>query len=141
MSIHLTLGDWASMRGEAETVRYEVFILEQKVPVELEWDEMDALSMHAIVYDTDGKAIATGRLLPDGHVGRMAVRKGARGKGIGSVVLKALIEEARKRGDLVVRLNAQTHAESFYARYGFIREGEEFMDAGIPHIGMRLALT
>ncbi len=141
MSIHLTLGDWASMRGGAETVRYEVFILEQKVPVELEWDEMDALSMHAIVYDTDGKAIATGRLLPDGHVGRMAVRKGARGKGIGSVVLKALIEEARKRGDLVVRLNAQTHAESFYARYGFIREGEEFMDAGIPHIGMRLALT
>lgn len=133
----LVIGDWPTCRSDAQEIRYEVFIIEQKVPVELEWDEMDAQSMHAVAYDENGKAIATGRLLPDGHIGRMAVRETARGKGVGGRILEALMAEAQRRGDRAVILNAQTHAEPFYRRFGFIREGDEFMDADIPHIVMR----
>jgi predicted GNAT family N-acyltransferase len=139
MNARLTLGDWDSQRDAARAVRYEVFVVEQKVPVELEWDEMDAQCVHALVFDCE-EAVATGRLLPDGHIGRMAVRKPARGQGIGGMILDALIEQARWRGDRAVMLNAQTHAEPFYARYGFVREGEEFMEAGIPHVHMRRVL-
>jgi predicted GNAT family N-acyltransferase len=141
MSHRLVLGDWATQRADAQVVRHEVFVLEQKVPLDMEWDEMDPLCVHAVAYDADGSAVATGRLLPDGHVGRMAVRKAARGQGIGGAILKALIAEAKKRGDHAVMLNAQTHAEPFYQRYGFVRDGDEFMEAGIPHIGMRLVLA
>lgn len=141
MSIRLTLGDWDSQREQARAVRYEVFVVEQNVPLALEWDEMDAQCVHALVFDDEGRAVATGRLLPDGHIGRMAVRKSARGQGIGGLILEALIEQAKKRGDHAVALNAQTHAEPFYQRYGFVRDGEEFMEAGIPHIHMRRNLT
>lgn len=136
-STSLLISNWDACKRDAQEIRHEVFVIEQKVPVELEWDEMDAISVHAVAYDENGKAIATGRLLPDGHIGRMAVRKTARGQGIGGRVLKALMAEAQKRGDHVVILNAQTHAEPFYRRFGFAREGDEFMDAGIPHIAMR----
>jgi len=138
--IRLTLGDWDSQREDARAIRYDVFVVEQKVPVEIEWDEMDAQCVHALVFDNQDRAVATGRLLPDGHIGRMAVRKSARGQGIGGLILEALIEEAKKRGDRAVALNAQTHAEPFYQRYGFVRDGEEFMEAGIPHIHMRREL-
>jgi predicted GNAT family N-acyltransferase len=97
---------------------------------------MDAVSLHVVAYRGE-QAIGTARLLPDGHIGRMAVRAGYRGAGVGSRLLRALMEEARMRGDRVVQLNAQTQAEAFYARHGFVREGEEFLDAGIPHIAMR----
>lgn len=133
----LVLGDWSRLQADAQPVRYEVFVIEQKVPVELEWDDMDAASLHAVVYNEAGAAVATGRLLPDGHIGRMAVRAQERGKGIGGMVLSALVERARERGDAAVLLNAQIHAESFYARFGFMREGEEFMEAGIAHVTMR----
>lgn len=136
----LTLGDWDTQREGAQAVRFDVFVVEQKVPLELEWDEMDAQSLHALVLDEAGHAIATGRLLPDGHIGRMAVRKEARGRGIGGLVLDALIDAARRRGDRAVLLNAQTQAESFYRRFGFEREGDAFMEAGIAHIAMRKAL-
>ena len=137
MTIRLSLGDWASQQGGAKPVRHEVFVVEQKVPLDMEWDEMDDVSLHAVVYGNDGQPIATGRLLPDGHIGRMAVVKGMRGDGIGGLVLQALMEQARERGDHEVALSAQTHAEAFYERYGFSRRGEEFMEAGIPHIEMR----
>lgn len=137
MNLRLTLGDWARQKTDARAVRYEVFVLEQKVPVELEWDDMDAACLHVLVYDESGQAVGTGRLLPDGHIGRMAVRERARGQGIGGIMLEALMTEARRRGDRCVLLNAQTHAEPFYRRFGFVRDGEEFMEAGIPHIGMR----
>jgi len=138
--MRLTLNDWDTQREGARAVRFDVFVVEQNVPLELEWDEMDAQSLHALVLDAAGRAVATGRLLPDGHIGRMAVRKEARGRGIGGMVLEALIGAARRRGDRAVMLNAQTQAESFYRRYGFEREGETFMEAGIPHIAMRKAL-
>lgn len=140
MNARMTVGDWETQRTDAQAVRYEVFVVEQKVPLDMEWDEMDPVCVHAVGYDGQGAAIATGRLLPDGHIGRMAVKASMRGRGIGSMILNALVEEARKRGHQAVMLNAQTHAEPFYARYGFVREGEEFMEAGIPHIHMRRTL-
>ncbi|OWW22808.1 GCN5 family acetyltransferase [Noviherbaspirillum denitrificans] len=139
--MRVTLGDWATQREGAQAVRYDVFVLEQKVPLEMEWDEMDAQCVHALALDSEGSVIGTGRLLPDGHIGRMAVRPQVRGQGIGALMLEALVEAARKRGDREVMLNAQTQAEAFYERYGFRREGEVFMEAGIPHIHMRRELT
>ena len=137
MSFHLTLGDWSRQKSDAQEVRHEVFVLEQNVAIELEWDEMDAQCLHAVVYDDVGQVLATARLLPDGHIGRMAVRKTARGQGIGGIMLQALMDEAHKRGERSVLLNAQTHAEPFYRRFGFVRDSEEFMEAGIAHIRMR----
>jgi predicted GNAT family N-acyltransferase len=137
MNYRLTLGDWGAQRKDAQALRYDVFVIEQRVPVELEWDDMDQQCLHAVVYDERGQALGTGRLLPDGHIGRMAVRNSARGEGIGGAILQALMQHAQQRGDRAVLLNAQTHAESFYRRYGFERDGDEFMEAGIPHIQMR----
>ncbi|WP_019141023.1 GNAT family N-acetyltransferase [Noviherbaspirillum massiliense] len=137
MTYHLTLGDWDALKNDAQPIRYEVFVTEQKVPVELEWDEWDAECLHALVRDSNGNALGTGRLLPDGHIGRMAVRAAARGLGIGGMILRALMQAAKQRGDASVVLNAQVHAAPFYERFGFVREGEDFMEAGIPHIQMR----
>ena len=130
------IGRWEQQRQAAAALRQQVFVVEQGVPAELELDEMDAQSLHAIAYQ-DGVPVATGRLLPDGHIGRMAVRQDARGAGTGSLVLCALMDEARRRGDREVVLHAQLSARDFYARHGFEPEGEVFMDAGIEHIAMR----
>lgn len=89
----------------------------------------------------DGTPIACGRLLPDGHIGRMAVLSGWRGQGVGAAVLSMLIEMARDRGDAMVRLHAQTHAVPFYARFGFAPEGDEYLEAGIPHRTMARRLA
>jgi predicted GNAT family N-acyltransferase len=136
MSLHIMIGGWEQQRQAAAALRQQVFVVEQGVPAELELDEMDAQSLHAIAYQ-DGVPVATGRLLPDGHIGRMAVRQDARGAGTGSLVLCALMDEARRRGDREVVLHAQISARDFYARHGFEPEGEVFMDAGIEHIAMR----
>ena len=114
---------------------------EQGVPLELEWDQMDAQCDHALAYSDDGAAVGTGRLLPDGHIGRMAVLKEWRGKGVGALLLQALVDQARTRGHAAARLNAQIHAAGFYRRYGFEDEGPEFMEAGIPHVAMQRDLT
>ena len=140
MKISIVTGDWDSLRDHAQSLRIEVFVVEQGVPVELEWDEADEVSTHAVAYDEEGQPVATGRLLPDGHIGRMAVRKSARGQGIGAQVLRALLEEAKRLGYRELVLHAQTHAVEFYARHGFDLRGEEFMEAGIPHRIMTLTL-
>jgi predicted GNAT family N-acyltransferase len=134
---HIVVGDWDALASDASMIRHEVFVLEQQVPEEVELDEMDRHCVHAVVYDTAGSAIATGRLLPDAHIGRMAVRKAARGGGIGSALLLRLMQTARQRGDTSVVLSAQIQAEPFYLRHGFVREGAEYMDAGIKHVAMR----
>ena len=121
-------------------VRTEVFVVEQGVPAEIERDAFDAVCRHAIARDAGGRVVATGRLLPDGHIGRMAVRRAARGAGVGGAVLQALIAEAARRGLREVALNAQTHALDFYRRHGFEAVGEVFMEAGIPHRAMRRTL-
>lgn len=133
-------GNWEALRAHAQPIRFEVFVDEQQVPAEIELDEMDAVCVHAVAYGTDEAPLATGRLLPDGHIGRMAVLKAGRGKGVGGAVLQALMQAARARGDQEVVLNAQTHAAPFYAAHGFAQEGEEFMEAGIRHITMRAQL-
>jgi predicted GNAT family N-acyltransferase len=127
---------WQSARAEAQRVRETVFVVEQGVPPEIELDEWDERCDHALAYDAAGHVIGTGRLLPDGHVGRMAVLREARGQGVGARLLEALIERARTRGMGRVVLNAQTHAVPFYARFGFAVEGATFMEAGIPHVTM-----
>lgn len=130
-------GSWRQLANDAKAVRHEVFVLEQQVPLELEWDEMDEPSLHVVCYDPARQAVATARLFPDGHIGRMAVRQSYRGHGIGSVLLRTLMKVAQQRGDHVVLLSAQRHAENFYQRHGFVREGDEYIEAGIPHIAMR----
>ncbi len=140
MTPKIVIGDWDSVREHAQALRIEVFVVEQGVPIELEWDEADEVSIHAVAYDDEGQPVATGRLLPDGHIGRMAVRKSARGQGIGSEVLRALLEEARRIGHQALVLHAQTHATAFYLQHGFAPEGDEFMEAGIPHRRMTLRI-
>lgn len=125
------------MREHASAIRHEVFIAEQNIPVELEWDEWDVQSLHAVAFDEAGLAVGTARLLPDNHIGRMAVLKEKRGKGIGGRLLQSAMEVARQRGASEVVLNAQLAAVPFYRRHGFMEEGEIFDDAGIPHQFMR----
>jgi len=137
----ISVGDWATHGEDAAQVRREVFIEEQNVPVEEELDERDPECVHAVIYDSEGAPVATGRLLPDGHIGRMAVCRAHRGQGLGSVVLERLIDEARRRGHLQVALAAQLHAQRFYVGHGFIAEGPVFLDAGIDHVNMRRVLT
>ncbi len=137
MNFNLVLGDWTALQVDAQIIRHEVFIIEQHIPLELEWDAMDKACLHAVAYDEKDRPIGTGRLLPDGHIGRMAVRKAARGTGVGGAIAEALMLQAKQRGDKSVMLSAQIHAEQFYLRHGFLRNGDEFMEAGIPHIHMQ----
>ena len=130
---------WDEARPEAGPIRFAVFVDEQKVPLEMELDEHDAACLHVIASDGE-KAVGTGRLLPDGHIGRLAVLKEARGKGVGAAMLEVLMDAARSRGDKAIVLSAQIHAVGFYRRYGFVEEGLEYMDAGIRHQSMRCAL-
>ena len=130
---------WPDDQSTLKAIRFEVFVEEQKVPAEEEIDAHDPVSIHAIVW-TDGTAAGCGRLLPDGHIGRMAVRKPYRGRGVGAFVLQHLIERARQRGDHEVVLSAQTHAMGFYQKFGFVAEGGEYLDCNIPHRDMRKIL-
>lgn len=139
--IKIQVGDWAACREDAMAIRHEVFVQEQNVPLELELDHQDENCIHAVAYNSKGEAIGTGRLLPDGHIGRIAVKASFRGKGIGSKLLDALMNEARRRHHMEVVLSAQTHALKFYTRRGFVAEGITYMDAGIEHVTMRHPLT
>ena len=137
--LKIELLDWAAAQAEAKRIRFTVFVQEQAVPPELEMDEHDAQCVHALAY-RDGRAIGTGRLLPDGHIGRMAVLKEWRGHGAGRAMLRRLIAAARARGDREVLLSSQVHALDFYRAEGFQPEGAVYEEAGIPHLAMRLAL-
>ena len=137
--LNVELLGWPQAQAEAQRIRFIVFVDEQRVPAELEMDEHDADSLHALAF-ADGKAIGTGRLLPDGHIGRMAVLKEWRGRGAGRALLRALVRAARRRGDREVALNAQVHALGFYGAEGFTAEGPVYEEAGIPHQAMRLKL-
>jgi len=140
MSRHFSvrIESWSTAREEACRIRFAVFVAEQQVPPEIELDEWDADSDHALATDEFGRTIATGRLLLDGHIGRMAVLREWRGQGAGAAILMALLSRATERGMERVVLNAQTHACGFYARFGFTQFGDEFMEAGIPHVEMEL---
>lgn len=132
-------GSWEALGEAAGEIRRIVFIEEQHVPLEEEWDGRDGDSRHFLALQ-GGTPVGTARLLPDAHIGRVAVLAEARDSGIGAALMAAAIETARREGHTAVELAAQTHALSFYERLGFSAFGDEFLDAGIPHRNMRLDL-
>lgn len=132
--------DYATGVEDLRAVRETVFVHEQNVPLELEWDALDPLSHHMIARDAGGRPIGTGRLTPERKLGRMAVLNEWRGRGVGDALLLALLAKARELGWPAVSLHAQVSAEDFYARHGFLPEGDRFEEAGIEHQTMRLAL-
>lgn len=137
---HISTGSWETLGTTASEIRRRVFIDEQSVPQEEEWDGLDPECVHFLA-TLDGQPVGTARLLPDAHIGRVAVLADARGTGIGVLLMQAAIEAARHAGHLQVALSAQVHALAFYTQLGFVAHGEEFLDAGIPHREMTLSLT
>ena len=133
LELRVELVDWAESEPAIRAIREAVFICEQAVPEELEWDGLDPLCVHALVWNDLGDAIGTARMQADGTIGRMAVLKDWRGRGVGRALLQTLLELAAKRGLSRVTLAAQIHALGFYERAGFHVAGDPFMDAGIAH--------
>jgi predicted GNAT family N-acyltransferase len=134
-------------------VRKEVFVGEQRVPEDLEYDAYDADAVHVLAVRGDGVPLGTGRLLYGeaaaaktdgdlsvGSLGRLAVTQAARGLGVGAALVRAIEDAARARGLKAVDLHAQTHALGFYERLEYVAYGPEFLDAGIPHLAMRRVL-
>lgn len=121
-------------------VRNSVFVVEQQIPPEVEFDELDGQCHHFIARDTECHPIGTGRLSPEGKLGRMAVLREWRGRGVGESLLRALIEKAHNLGLTTITAHAQLTALGFYEKFGFIREGEAFTEAGRPHQAIRLML-
>jgi len=131
---------WEKAEALAAPLRFAIFVGEQNVPAGIELDDMDAKCMHAVAFDDAGKAIGTGRLLPEGKIGRMAVVKEWRRRGVGAELLEALVAEAQRRGHAEVRLSAQLQAAEFYRSHGFVAEGKVYEEAGILHQAMRKSL-
>lgn len=132
--------DWREACAILARIRTTVFVGEQNVPPELEMDGRDGDCTHVLAETSAGEPVGTGRLMPDGRIGRMAVLAAWRGRGIGAAMLAALMDEARRQGFRETYLHAQTHARDFYARHGYVVEGDEYLEAGIPHVGMRARL-
>ena len=130
---------WARDHERLHQVREQVFALEQGVPPELELDNEDPGAFHILALSEENEPIGTGRLLQSGQIGRMAVMQQWRGKGVGRAILEALLNQADRTGMTTVFLNAQIQAVPFYQSRGFIVRGDEFMDAGIPHLRMELS--
>jgi len=137
-------GAWSELGEHASAIRTAVFVEEQGIPVEMEWDEADKTAVHAVAYNGLGQPIGTGRLLQhapgSAKIGRMAVNRVLRGASLGRELLNALVAEAERRGDGEVLLHAQRSAEGFYARLGFTPRGEPFDEVEIPHIEMVRAI-
>lgn len=130
------IGAWSELQTEATAVRYAVFVKEQQVPLLIEMDNADVNSLHAVAYE--GRVpIGTARLLPNAHIGRMAVLAEYRGQGVGALILQNLVKAASKQGHKKVYLSAQVHALDFYTRYGFEPYGEIYQEANIAHRMMR----
>ncbi|MEN9627970.1 MAG: hypothetical protein RJA10_1197, partial [Pseudomonadota bacterium] len=136
--VDVRLGTWGELGRAAQAIRTQVFIDEQQIPAEMEWDAADEGCLHAVAYNRFGLPLATGRLLEHvpgtAKIGRMAVVQGLRGSGVGRAVLDALMAAARQRGEREVLLHAQTSAEAFYQRSGFLARGPRFEEAGIAHV-------
>lgn len=136
-NIELQLLDWSDAKSLAKVIRTTVFIQEQQVPETEEWDDEDSSSLHIVAILND-KAVATARLTQEGKIGRMAVLKQHRQQGIASMMLNKLIEVAKQLKHQQITLWSQTYAQGFYKKHGFVAHGEEFLDAGIPHIEMHM---
>lgn len=143
--VRVKTGGWAELGEHAGRIRSQVFVDEQRIPAEMEWDDADHDAIHAVAYNRLDQPVATGRLLQPSpgvaRVGRMAVNRALRGGGLGRLVLNALVAAAAARGDREVMLHAQQSAEDFYRRLGFVSRGEAFEEAGIAHIEMVRAVA
>ena len=143
-TFHVRTGSWAELGKDAALVRTEVFVHEQKIPVDMEWDEADQTALHAVAYNGLGMPIGTARLLPANariaKIGRMAVKRVLRGSRIGTELLHALMTFARQREDTEIVLHAQCSAQPFYARAGFAVRGDPFAEVDIAHVEMFAAL-
>ncbi len=142
--LDVRVASWQALEAAARAIRNEVFIGEQRIAAEMEWDDADATAIHAVAFNRLGRALGTGRMLEHvpgvAKIGRMAVAAGSRHGGVGRAVLDALLQAARERGDRQAMLHAQVSAAAFYERAGFVRRGAEFDEAGIAHIEMLRAL-
>jgi predicted GNAT family N-acyltransferase len=136
----VALADYARDLDALRAVRETVFVQEQRVPLELEWDELDPRCVHVLARDAAGRPVGTGRLTPERRIGRMAVLREWRGRGVGDALLLALLQAARDRGWHAVSLHAQAPALDFYLRHGFRPRGPRFLEAGIEHQDMVLDL-
>ena len=137
----VSLVNWHDGEPLLRAVREAVFVREQSVPQELEWDGMDDGSRHALALSLNGEAIGCGRIMPNGHIGRIAVLAQWRNMRVGTAIMEALLDEAHARGYKQVDVHAQTQAIPFYHIFGFAEYGKEFMDAGMPHRKMKLKLA
>jgi predicted GNAT family N-acyltransferase len=136
----VSLVSWHDGEPLLRAVREAVFIREQGVPEELEWDGLDEGCRHALALSLQGEAIGCGRMLANGHIGRIAVLPQWREQRLGTAIMETLLDEARAQGLHHVDVDAQTQAVPFYRTLGFVEQGDEFMDAGLPHIRMTLEL-
>ncbi len=138
--LDVRVGAWRELSASARPIRAEVFIVEQRIPADMEWDDADADAVHAVAFNRLGRALATGRMhehVPGvAKIGRMAVTATSRHGGVGRAVLDALLGAAGDRGDREAVLHAQLSAAGFYERAGFARRGPEFDEAGIAHVEM-----
>lgn len=132
-------GNWDQLQQDAKLIRTLVFIQEQGIAEADEWDEQDAISQHFVIYDQD-QPIATARLLQNNSVGRVAVLKAYRGQGLGQMIMLNIIDFAKQQGRAFLYLSSQVHAMSFYQQLGFMVQGDEYDECGIPHIEMRMPL-
>jgi len=133
-------GGWEQLEKDAKLIREQVFIQEQGIAPEDEWDDLDATVLHFIVYDCE-RPIATARLLPQHSVGRVAVLLSYRKQGVGKILMQYIIDYARQQNLPYLKLSAQTYVIAFYEALGFVVQGEEYLDCGIPHIDMTLELN
>ena len=133
-------GSWQDLKADAAGIRTEVFVYEQGIPIEQEWDEADSAALHAVVYNALMQCVATGRLLEHApgvaKIGRMAVKRVLRGSALGRAVLNALVAAATEQGYREVLLHAQSSAQGFYEKSGFIVRGAPFDEVGIAHVEM-----
>ncbi|WP_436915620.1 GNAT family N-acetyltransferase [Acinetobacter gandensis] len=139
-SMQIEHGTWQMLRHDAMPVREQVFIQEQHIAAKDEWDAEDAVSVHFVVRD-ETIVIATARLLRNNSIGRVAVLATHRGQGVGRILMQYIIQYAQQEHREFLKLSAQVHAIDFYANLGFVLEGEEYLDCGIPHIDMRMSLN
>jgi len=139
-SYSVRVADWSSDQTAIREIRNKVFVDEQGVPPDIEWDGLDDQCIHVIVENENRDAIGTGRLHPRGKIGRMAVDQQWRNRGIGLAVLDQLLDLASRQGLEAVYLHAQRHAAGFYSGAGFEQDGEDFEEAGIAHRLMRKTL-
>lgn len=132
---------WPEDEAAIRRVRTSVFVREQGVPEALEWDGQDATCFQVVAADPLGKVVGTARMQPDGRIGRMAVLPEHRRRGIGTALLTKLLDIAREHKIREVFLYSQSHAAGFYHQHGFQVVGDEFLEAGIPHLAMKLHLS